>query len=101
MLPAGQTDELGAPSPTTYPKGLDSIPYASYFKITKYKYQAGLEAAGKDKRQNGVLGAIGRNQMAMGLSKALNSAATGLFNGGNSLDRAGGDILLELSLIHI
>ena len=95
MLPAGQTDELGAPSPTTYPKGLDSIPYASYFKITKYKYQAGLEAAGKDKRQNGVLGAIGRNQIAMGLSKSLNSAATGLFNGGNSLTRAGGDVLLE------
>jgi hypothetical protein len=104
-LASGQNSEYGAPeykklqgTTRTYPIGIDSIPYASYFKITKYKYQAGLEAAGKDKRQNGVLGAIGRNQTAMGLSKSLNSIATGIFNGGNSLNRAGGDILLEQAI---
>ena len=48
----------------TYPIGIDEIPYASYFKITKYKYQAGLEAAGNDKRQNDVLGGMGRNRSA-------------------------------------
>lgn len=82
----------------TYPIGIDEIPYASYFKITKYKYQAGLEAAGNDKRQNDVLGGIGRNKSAKALASGIRGAGQFLFNGGNGLTRDAGDVLLEQAL---
>ena len=82
----------------TYPIGIDEIPYASYFKITKYKYQAGLEAAGNDKRQNDVLGGIGRNSAAKALAAGLRGAGQFLFNGQNGLTRATEDVLLKQAL---
>mgnify|MGYP001173314585 CR=1 FL=1 len=82
----------------TYPIGIDEIPYASYFKITKYKYQAGLEAAGNDKRQNDVLGGIGRNSAAKALAAGLRGAGEFLFNGQNGLTRATEDVLLKQAL---
>lgn len=82
----------------TYPIGIDEIPYASYFKITKYKYQAGLEAAGNDKRQNDVLGGMGRNDSAKLLAAGLRGAGEFLFNGQNGLTRATEDVLLKQAL---
>ena len=104
MLPAGQTDALGAPSgplqgrTQTYPIGLDDIPYASFFNITKYEYMKGLSAAAQDKRQNDVLGGLGRNRGAKAATNAIRNIGTGLFNGGQGTTAARNDVFLKRAI---
>lgn len=107
MLGLGKTtntDPLGAPSgplqgrTQTYPIGLDDIPYASFFSITKYEYMKGLQAAAQDKRQNDVLGGLGRNRGAKAATNAIRNIGTGLFNGGQGTTAARNDVLLKRAI---
>ena len=98
------TDPLGAPSgplqgrTQTYPIGLDDIPYASFFSITKYEYMKGLQAAAQDKRQNDVLGGLGRNGVAKLATNAIRDIGTGLFNGGQGTTAARNDVFLKRAI---
>ena len=98
------TDPKGKPSgplqgtTRTYPIGIDAIPYASYFSITKYKYMEGLSAAAQDKRQNDVLGGLGRNQAAKAFTNAIRSAGSQLFNGGQGTTGTGTDVFLKRAI---
>ena len=98
------TDPTGKPSgplqgtTRTYPIGIDAIPYASYFSITKYKYMEGLSAAAQDKRQNDVLGGLGRNKAAKAFTNAIRSAGSQLFNGGQGTTGSGTDVFLKRAI---
>lgn len=63
-----------------YPNSLTEIPYASYFKITRWEYKKGLEEAAKNNSQRDVLASLGKNQGKM-LNSAVNSVTQGTFNG--------------------
>ena len=71
-----------------YPKGLRTIEYASYMRITRYKYNEGLRRA-RDNGMQGVEAAMGRN-IGFQATKAITNK-TLQFTYGN-VDHGSGDL---------
>lgn len=84
MLPAGQNSALGSNTfggaGTIYPTGLNSIPYASLIKITKYSYKAGLARAKSDSARNDVFSALTRSGLGEAAVNAIRGTGLFLFN---------------------
>ena len=69
----------------TYPKGLTDIPLASYFKITRYQYNAGIKEA-RASGQNDAASALGN---ISGLTGALKNSQEFLYGGSGAQDTEG------------
>tara|TARA_B100001996_G_scaffold225944_1_gene174015 strand:+ start:54 stop:1319 length:1266 start_codon:yes stop_codon:yes gene_type:complete len=65
-----------------YPNALTSIPYASYFKITRWEYKRALEEASNEYGHRDAAALLGRGQGKM-LSDGINSTTQMLFDGVN------------------
>ena len=64
----------------SYPDKVDTIRYASYLKISKYKYNAGLKAAYAN-GQRDVAASFGQSGLAQGAKKVVNEIGQTLFGG--------------------
>ena len=63
----------------SYPDKVDTIRYASYLKISKYKYNAGLKAAYAN-GQRDVAASFGQSGLAQGAKKVVNEIGQTLIN---------------------
>ena len=74
-----QTDtELGG-TILEYPRGISTVPYASFLKITRYEYQEALEKVAAN--SNDALGAFARSGVMKNLVNATTSVASTIYNG--------------------
>ncbi len=64
----------------SYPDKVDTIRFASYLKISKYKYNAGLKAAYAN-GQRDVAASFGQSGLAQGAKKVVNEIGQTLFGG--------------------
>lgn len=67
-------------SSLVYPAGIESIPFASCMKITKYSYKAGLAAAKNDNERNDVFSALTRSGIGEAAVNTIRGAGLFLFN---------------------
>ena len=65
-----------------YPNALTSIPYASYFKITRWEYKEALEKAAQEHGHRDAAALLGKGQGKV-LNDAINSTTQGVFDGVN------------------
>ena len=74
-----QTDtELGG-TILEYPRGISTVPYASFLKITRYEYQEALEKVAAN--SNDALGAFARSGVMKNLVNATTNVASTIYNG--------------------
>ena len=74
-----QTDtELGG-TILEYPRGISTVPYASFLKITRYEYQEALEKVAAN--SNDALGAYARSGVMKNLVNATTNVASTIYNG--------------------
>ena len=74
-----QTDtELGG-TILEYPRGISTVPYASFLKITRYEYQEALEKVAAN--SNDALGAFARSGVMKNLVNATTCGASTIYNG--------------------
>ena len=74
-----QTDtELGG-TILEYPRGISTVPYASFLKITRYEYQEALEKVAAN--SNDALGAFARSGVMKTLVNTATSTASTIYNG--------------------
>ena len=74
-----QTDtELGG-TILEYPRGISTVPYASYLKITRYEYQEALEKVAAN--SNDALGAYARSGVMKNLVNTTTNVASTIYNG--------------------
>ena len=64
----------------SYPDKVDTIRFASYLKISKYKYNAGLKAAYAN-GQRDVAASFGQSSIAQGAKNVVNEVGQTLFGG--------------------
>ena len=62
-----------------YPRGISTVPYASFLKITRYEYQEALEKVAAN--SNDALGAFARSGVMKNLVNATTSVASTIYNG--------------------
>ena len=62
-----------------YPRGISTVPYASFLKITRYEYQEALEKVAAN--SNDALGAYARSGVMKNLVNATTSVASTIYNG--------------------
>jgi len=65
-----------------YPNALTSIPYASYFKITRWEYKRALSEAAEQYGHRDAAALLGRSQ-GKALASSINSTTQALFDGVN------------------
>ena len=70
-----------------YPEQLPSVPFASYFKITRYEYNEGLAAARSEHGQQDALGALGQSGMARGIREGVSDMTQRLYGYTNQESR--------------
>ena len=70
-----------------YPEQLPSVPFASYFKITRYEYNAGLAAARNEHGQQDALGAMGQSGMVRGMREGVSDMTQRLYGYTNQESR--------------
>ena len=74
-----QTDtELGG-TILEYPRGISTVPYASFLKITRYEYQEALEKVAAN--SNDALGAYARSGVMKNLVNTTTNVASTIYNG--------------------
>tara|TARA_B100001029_G_scaffold18118_1_gene12062 strand:- start:2863 stop:4191 length:1329 start_codon:yes stop_codon:yes gene_type:complete len=74
-----QTDtELGG-TILEYPRGISTVPYASFLKITRYEYQEALEKVAAN--SNDALGAYARSGVMKNLVNTTTNIASTIYNG--------------------
>ena len=74
-----QTDtELGG-TILEYPRGISTVPYASFLKITRYEYQEALEKVAAN--SNDALGAFARSGVMKNLVNTTTNVASTIYNG--------------------
>ena len=74
-----QTDtELGG-TILEYPRGISTVPYASFLKITRYEYQEALEKVAAN--SNDALGAYARRGVMKNLVNTTTNVASTIYNG--------------------
>ena len=74
----------------SYPEGLETIPYASFLKITRYEYQEALDKVAKN--QNDALGSLKNNKFVSGLVNASVKEVEKLSGSKGATDLLGNDI---------
>jgi len=65
-----------------YPNALTSIPYASYFKITRWEYKKALSEAAEQYGHRDAAALLGRSQ-GQALASSINSSTQAIFGGVN------------------
>ena len=74
----------------SYPEGLETIPYASFLKITRYEYQEALDKVAKN--QNDALGSLKNNKFVSGLIDGSIKKVEQLSGSKGATDLLGNDI---------
>ena len=62
-----------------YPRGISTVPYASFLKITRYEYQEALEKVAAN--SNDALGAYARSGVMKNLVNTTTNVASTIYNG--------------------